>query len=167
MPTVEVSRTLVKSPPELWEELSGERLKDTIGAEEVKASEDERLLVWETDGAKGTATLEPSGLGTKVTLLRLRSDEQAPTAAANATIAILRNALSLKRCIVGASTHTNRTRATGLLRLRLGLRDAYRDHPGDPEEQEIHRQERRQARARHGALDHQPLQGREFNCLAQ
>jgi hypothetical protein len=68
MPTVEVSRTLVKSPPELWEELSGERLKDSIGAEEVKASEDERLLVWETDGAKGTATLEPSGWGTKVIL---------------------------------------------------------------------------------------------------
>ena len=74
MPTVEVSRTLVKSPPELWEELSGERLKDSIGAEEVKASEDERLLVWETDGAKGTATLEPSGWGTKV-ILRAEVEE--------------------------------------------------------------------------------------------
>src|SRR5919205_499517 len=74
MPTVEVSRTLVKSPPELWEELSGERLKDSIGAEEVKASEDERLLVWETDGARGTATLEPSGWGTKV-ILRAEVEE--------------------------------------------------------------------------------------------
>jgi hypothetical protein len=74
MPTVEVSRTLVKSPPELWEELQGERLKETVGAEEVKASEDERLLVWVGDGAKGTATLEPSGWGTKV-ILRAEVEE--------------------------------------------------------------------------------------------
>jgi hypothetical protein len=68
MPTVEVSRTLVKSPPELWEELAGDRLRESIGAEEIKPSEDERLLVWEADGAKGTAVLEPSGWGTKVIL---------------------------------------------------------------------------------------------------
>jgi hypothetical protein len=68
MPTVEVSRTLVKSPPELWEELQGERLRETLGAEQVKASEDERLLVWEGENARGTATLEPSGWGTKVIL---------------------------------------------------------------------------------------------------
>ena len=74
MPTVEVSRTLVKSPPELWDELQGERLRETVGAEEVKASEDERLLIWEGDGAKGTATLEPSGWGTKV-ILRAEVEE--------------------------------------------------------------------------------------------
>jgi hypothetical protein len=74
MPTVEVSRTLVKSPPELWEELRGERLKETVGAAKVKTSEDERLLVWEGDGAKGTATLEPSGWGTKV-ILRAEVEE--------------------------------------------------------------------------------------------
>jgi hypothetical protein len=68
MPTVEVSRTLVKSPPELWEDLAGERLKETVGAEQVKPSEDERLLVWEGEASRGTATLEPSGWGTKVIL---------------------------------------------------------------------------------------------------
>jgi hypothetical protein len=68
MPTVEVSRTLVKSPPELWQELQGERLKESIGADDVKPSEDERLLVWEAEWARGTATLEPSGWGTKVIL---------------------------------------------------------------------------------------------------
>jgi len=67
MPTVEVSRTLVKSPPELWEELRGERLRETVGAEEVKPSEEERLLAWEGERSTGTATLEPSGWGTKVT----------------------------------------------------------------------------------------------------
>jgi hypothetical protein len=74
MPTVEVSRTLVKSPPELWEELRGERLKETVGADEVKASEDERLLVWEADGVSGSATLEPTGWGTKV-ILRAEVEE--------------------------------------------------------------------------------------------
>jgi hypothetical protein len=74
MPTVEVSRTLVKSPPELWEELQGERLRETVGAEEVKPSEDERLLVWEGDGTRGTAMLEPSGWGTKV-ILRAEIEE--------------------------------------------------------------------------------------------
>jgi len=66
MPTVEVSRTLVKSPPELWEELQGERLKEVVGAEQLRPSEDERLLAWDGEGSKGTATLEPSGWGTKV-----------------------------------------------------------------------------------------------------
>jgi hypothetical protein len=75
MPTVEVSRTLVKSPPELWNELQGDRLKETTGADAIQASEDQRLLVWEGDGARGTATLEPSGWGTKV-ILRAEVDEE-------------------------------------------------------------------------------------------
>jgi hypothetical protein len=74
MPTVEVSRTLVKSPPELWGDLAGERLKETVGAEQVKASEDERLLVWEGESSRGTATLEPTGWGTKV-ILRAEVEE--------------------------------------------------------------------------------------------
>jgi hypothetical protein len=74
MPTVEVSRTLVKSPPELWEDLAGERLKEMVGAEEVKPSEDERLLAWEGEGSRGTAALEPSGWGTKV-ILRAEVEE--------------------------------------------------------------------------------------------
>jgi hypothetical protein len=68
MPTVEVSRTLVKSPPELWEELREGRLKEVVGADELTPSEDERLLAWEAEGSKGSATLEPSGWGTKVIL---------------------------------------------------------------------------------------------------
>jgi hypothetical protein len=75
MATVEVSRTLVKSPPELWEELQGERLREALGAGRVTPTEDERLIVWEGDGSKGTATLEPSGWGTKVTL-RAEIEEQ-------------------------------------------------------------------------------------------
>jgi hypothetical protein len=68
MPTIEVSRTLVKSPPELWAELQGDRLKEAVGAGEITRSEDERLLAWEAEAVRGTATLEPAGFGTKVTL---------------------------------------------------------------------------------------------------
>ena len=67
MPTVEVSRTLVKSPPELWSELQGDRLRKAVGPEaSITRSEDERLLAWECEDASGTASLEPSGWGTKV-----------------------------------------------------------------------------------------------------
>lgn len=68
MAKVEVSRTLVKSPPELWTELGGQRLADAVGEVKVTATEPERALNWEADGAHGTAVLEPSGWGTKVTL---------------------------------------------------------------------------------------------------
>jgi hypothetical protein len=64
----EVSRTLVKSPPELWAELEGERLRDALGNAVVRPTEPERELAWEADGATGTARLEPSSWGTKVTL---------------------------------------------------------------------------------------------------
>jgi hypothetical protein len=68
MPTVEVSRTLVKSPPELWAELEGDRLADAVGEVTVRPKEHERELAWEAEGARGTARLDPSSWGTKVTL---------------------------------------------------------------------------------------------------
>lgn len=68
MPSIEVSRTLVKSPPELWAELEGDRLADAVGAVTVRPTEHERELAWEADGARGTARLEPSSWGTRVTL---------------------------------------------------------------------------------------------------
>jgi hypothetical protein len=68
VPTIEVSRTLVKSPPELWAELEGDRLSEAVGDVSVRPTEHERALAWEARGARGTAVLEPSGWGTKVTL---------------------------------------------------------------------------------------------------
>jgi hypothetical protein len=68
MATVEVSRTLVKSPPELWAELEGDCLSSIAGDATVRPTEPERTLSWEADGASGTAVLEPQGWGTKVTL---------------------------------------------------------------------------------------------------
>src|SRR5205085_6218488 len=66
--SVEITRTLVKSPPELWSELHGERLADAVEGEITESSEQERRLRWSGRGATGTVHLEPSSWGTKVTL---------------------------------------------------------------------------------------------------
>lgn len=68
MPSYEVSRTLVKSPPELWAELETGCLEKAVGDVKIEATEPERALAWEADGARGTAVLEPAGWGTKLTL---------------------------------------------------------------------------------------------------
>jgi hypothetical protein len=68
MPRFEVSRTLVKSPPELWAELGTDCLEQALGAVSVHETEPERALAFEGDGVRGTAVLEPAGWGTKVTL---------------------------------------------------------------------------------------------------
>jgi hypothetical protein len=72
MPDLTAKRTLVKSPPELWEELSEvERLAKHLGAfGEIKITklEPEHTVAWEGEHASGTVSIEPSGWGTKVTL---------------------------------------------------------------------------------------------------
>jgi hypothetical protein len=80
MATYEVSRTLVKSPPELWAELEGDRLGAAVGAVNVRATEPERELAWEADGAAGLARLEPSSWGTKVTLTAWVEEQEAQVA---------------------------------------------------------------------------------------
>src|ERR671919_3251785 len=72
MPDLTAKRTLVKSPPELWSELSEvERLARHLGAfGEIKITklEPEHTVAWEGERASGTVSIEPSGWGTKVTL---------------------------------------------------------------------------------------------------
>src|SRR4051795_12594375 len=80
MATYEVSRTLVKSPPELWAELEGDRLGAAMGAVNVRATEPERELAWEGGGAAGLARLEPSSWGTKVTLTAWVEEQEAQVA---------------------------------------------------------------------------------------
>ena len=77
MPTYEVSRTLVKSPPELWAELDGGRLSDAVGEATVRPTEPQRELAWEADGACGLARLEPESWGTRVTLTAFVEEEVA------------------------------------------------------------------------------------------
>jgi hypothetical protein len=65
-------RTLVKSPPELWNELSElDRLAkhlDAFGEIRITKLEPEHTVAWEGEGASGTVSIEPAGWGTKVTL---------------------------------------------------------------------------------------------------
>jgi hypothetical protein len=72
MQALTAKRTLVKSPPELWEELSEvERLAKHLGAfGEIKITklEPEHKVAWEGEHASGTVSIEPSGWGTKVIL---------------------------------------------------------------------------------------------------
>ena len=68
MPAYEVSRRLVKSPPELREELRSDRIAKAIAGATVRPTEDENALEWEAEGVRGTARIEGSGWGTKVTL---------------------------------------------------------------------------------------------------
>src|SRR5215217_5815331 len=72
MSDLTAKRTLVKSPPELWEELSEvERLAKHLGAFgeiTITKLEPEHTVAWEGEHASGTVSIEPSGWGTKVTL---------------------------------------------------------------------------------------------------
>jgi hypothetical protein len=68
----EASRTLVKSPPELWEECSDARSLarhlGQFGEIRITRREPESAVAWEGQGVSGTVRLEPSGWGTRVTL---------------------------------------------------------------------------------------------------
>jgi hypothetical protein len=72
MPTVEAKRTLVKSPPELWAELSDAaalaRHLGEFGEIRITRTQPESVVEWEGDLASGSVQIEPSGWGTKVTL---------------------------------------------------------------------------------------------------
>src|ERR671931_392519 len=72
MPDLTAKRTLVKSPPELWEELSEvDGLAKHFGAFgeiTITKLEPEQTVAWEGEHASGTVSIEPSGWGTKVVL---------------------------------------------------------------------------------------------------
>ncbi len=69
---VHVKRTLVKSVPELWAELSDPvalaRHLEPFGDVRPVDCDGESLVAWEGEHARGHVRLEPSGWGTKVTL---------------------------------------------------------------------------------------------------
>jgi hypothetical protein len=68
----EASRTLVKSPPELWAECSDAaslaRHLDQFGEIRITRLEPETAVAWEGEEISGTVRLEPSGWGTRVTM---------------------------------------------------------------------------------------------------
>jgi hypothetical protein len=68
----EVQRTLVKSPPELWAELSDPdalaRHLGELGEIRIVRAEPESTVEWTAGEITGTVSIKPSGWGTKVTL---------------------------------------------------------------------------------------------------
>jgi hypothetical protein len=74
-------RTLVKSPPELWAEVSDvealARHLGEFGEIRITRLEPETTVAWEGDRACGTVALEPAGWGTKVTITAKLAEEVA------------------------------------------------------------------------------------------
>src|SRR5688500_5249178 len=72
MSAIQARRTLVKSPPELWAELSDAealaRRLEPLGEIRITRIEPETTVAWEGRRARGTVEIEPSGWGTRVTL---------------------------------------------------------------------------------------------------
>src|SRR5512133_2275553 len=75
-------RTLVKSPPELWAEVSDvealARHLGEFGEIRITRLDPETTVAWEGDRACGTVALEPAGWGTKVTITAKLAEEPAP-----------------------------------------------------------------------------------------
>jgi hypothetical protein len=75
-------RTLVKSPPELWAEVSDvealARHLGEFGEIRITRLEPETTVAWEGDRACGTVALEPAGWGTKVTITAKLAETPAP-----------------------------------------------------------------------------------------
>lgn len=71
MGSVSVSRTLVKSPPEVWAELERDgRLAELLEIEslEVTVAQELEVLEWQAETASGRIEIKASGWGTKVSL---------------------------------------------------------------------------------------------------
>ncbi|MBA3437782.1 MAG: hypothetical protein H0U14_07265 [Thermoleophilaceae bacterium] len=90
MPDLRVRRTLVKSPPELWAELSEveslERHLGEFGDIKITRAEPETTVAWEGEDASGTVELEPTGWGTKVTITAEVADPELEAQAAEPVV---------------------------------------------------------------------------------
>ncbi|HEU4658263.1 MAG TPA: hypothetical protein VFR97_12095 [Capillimicrobium sp.] len=85
---MQVQRTLVKSPPELWAEVSDvealTRHLSQFGEITITRVEPETKVAWEGEHARGTVELTASGWGTKVTLTAEATERVADEAAIEA-----------------------------------------------------------------------------------
>jgi len=80
----EVQRTLVKSPPELWAEISDPealaRHLGEFGEIRITRVQPEQKVEWEAPDASGSIVIKPSGWGTKVKLTVTRELSETDTA---------------------------------------------------------------------------------------
>lgn len=81
MPTVK--RTLVKSGPELWAEVSDPEALgnhfEAFGEIRITRTADAALVEWEGEKASGRLQLEPSGFGTRVEIVGEPASRELPT----------------------------------------------------------------------------------------
>ncbi len=81
---------MVKSPPELWAELSEveslERHLGEFGDIKITRAEPETTVAWEGENASGTVELEPTGWGTKVTITAEVADPELEAQAAEPVV---------------------------------------------------------------------------------
>src|ERR1700736_5668576 len=84
MDSTQVQRTLVKSPPELWAELSDPsalaRHLGELGEIRITRIEPERKVEWAAESTSGTVLIKPTGWGTRGTLTESRKPS-GPTSA--------------------------------------------------------------------------------------
>jgi hypothetical protein len=84
MTELHASRTLVKSPPELWAECSDAaslaRHLGQFGQIRITRLDPETAVAWEGERTRGTVRIEPAGWGTKVILTAVAVSEQPPVA---------------------------------------------------------------------------------------
>ena len=67
MPTIELERTLVKSPPELWDEIASEEaLGRWLADVRVSVLDPPSRIEWSSEGIRGVIELEASGCGTRI-----------------------------------------------------------------------------------------------------
>ncbi len=80
----QVQRTLVKSPPELWAELSDPdalaRALGELGEVRITHTEPESTVEWQAERASGSVHIKASGWGTRVTLRAIREPLPPPAA---------------------------------------------------------------------------------------
>jgi hypothetical protein len=78
MDELQAQRRLVKSPPELWAEVSDEDVLRThlapFGAIRIVSVEPESTVAWEGERASGTVSLDSAGWGTRVTLTAMPAE---------------------------------------------------------------------------------------------
>ena len=91
MTSTQVQRTLVKSAPEIWAELSDPaalaRHLDPVGEIRITRAEPEQKVEWEGESACGTVLIKPSGWGTRVTLTLSREEGEPESGAVLETAA--------------------------------------------------------------------------------
>jgi hypothetical protein len=82
MPELRAQRTLVKSPPELWAQVSDPvslaRHLGEFGEIRITRVVPEQTVAWEGERASGTVELSSSGWGTKVTLVARLAEDADP-----------------------------------------------------------------------------------------